>query len=172
MGTETLTYESVWLENDQVLKVKEFLEKLGVTKYIVQRIEEEGVSLITVPEISLENWNKVEDFEYSLLRGDWEEEKDPTVLQQLQNNLANSLFSMTAAEAKEKGICLSCKSPIRYEVGADTSGESGQIYSDAGMREYQKTALCETCFDSLFDESITGGEREIEELESFVENKQ
>ena len=84
----TLTYESVWLENDQLLKVQMFLENIGVSNYVISRIEEEGVSTITVPEISEENWNKVEDFEYTLLRGDWEEEKDPQTLQQLQKNLA------------------------------------------------------------------------------------
>lgn len=85
-------------------------------------------------------------------------------LQGLANNLAIDAFGMLPEEAYQKGICIDCKSPIRYEVGADTSGENGQIYSDAGVREYQKTALCETCFDSLFDESITGGERKVEDI--------
>jgi hypothetical protein len=87
-----------------------------------------------------------------------------TEIEKLALDLAQSLFGMSLSEAKEKGICIDCKSPIRYEIGADTSGENGQIYSDAGVSEYQKTALCETCFDSLFDESITGGERTLEDF--------
>jgi hypothetical protein len=85
-------------------------------------------------------------------------------LQKLADGLAQGLFGMTPYEAHQKGICVDCKSPIRYEIGEDASGESGQIYSDMGRAEYRKTALCETCFDSLFDESITGGERTLEDF--------
>ena len=62
-----LTYESLWLEADQLIKLNEFIEKLGITHFTVQRDEKEGVSTVTIPEISLEHWDKVEDFEFNLL---------------------------------------------------------------------------------------------------------
>ena len=168
-----LTYESVWLENDQLLKVQLFLENIGVSNYVISRIEEEGVSTITVPEISEENWNKVEDFEYTLLRGDWEEEKDPQTLQQLQKNLAMGIFGQTKQQAHEVNKCISCNQPIYYSDD-DTDVKPGCIYSMAGKDEYYLSGLCEYCFDKAFDETTDTGKREleIEELESFTENHQ
>ena len=166
-----LTYESVWLENDQLLKVQLFLENIGVSNYVISNVAEEGVSTITVPGISEENWHKVEDFEYTLLRGDWEEEKDPATLQQLQNNLANSLFGQTKMEAQNKCVCISCNSAIYVKYAQKAEGP-GHIYSSAGENEYGITGLCEHCFDKVFDDTVAPGEREIEELESFTENHQ
>ena len=166
-----LTYESVWLENDQLLKVKEFLDRCGVTNYTVQNVAEEGVSTITVPEISEENWNKVEDFEYTLLRGDWEEEKDPATLQQLQKNLAMGIFGQTKQQAQEVNKCISCNQYIYIRRDSQAEGP-GHIYSQAGKDEYSISGLCEHCFDKVFDDTVAPGEREIEELESFTENHQ
>lgn len=168
---EMLTYESVWLENDQFLKVKEFIEKLGITNYTTQRVEEEGVSTITIPEISEEHWNLVEDFEYTLLRGDFEAETDPTALQQLQNNLANGIFGQTKAQAQDKIVCISCNQPIYIQRDSKAQGP-GHVYSSAGEKEYSISGLCEYCFDKVFDDAISPGEREIEEFESFTENRQ
>lgn len=165
------TYESVWLEADQLLKVKEFLDRCGVTNYTVQNVAEEGVSTITVPEISEENWHKVEDFEYTLLRGDWEEEKDPQTLQQLQKNLAMGIFGQTKQQAQDKIVCISCNAPIYIQRDSKAQG-LGHIYSQAGENEYSLSGLCEYCFDKAFDDAIAPGEREIEELESFTENHQ
>ena len=166
-----LTYESVWLENDQLLKVQLFLENIGVSNYVISHIEEEGVSTITVPEISEENWHKVEDFEYTLLRGDWEEEKDHATLQQLQDNIANGLFGQTKKEAQNKCVCISCNTAIYVKYAQKAEGP-GHIYSHAGKDEYSLSGLCEYCFDKAFDAAIAPGERETEELESFVENHQ
>jgi hypothetical protein len=168
---EMLTYESVWLENDQFLKVKEFIEKLGITHYTTQRIEAEGVSTITIPEISEEHWNLVEDFEYTLLRGDFEAETDPTVLRQLQDNLANGIFGQTKQQAHEVNKCISCNQYIYIRRDSQAEGP-GHIYSQAGKDEYSLSGLCEYCFDKVFDDAISPGEREIEELESFTENRQ
>lgn len=168
-----LTYESVWLENDQLLKVKEFIQSLGIERFTIQCIPEEGVSTITVPEISSEHWNLVEDFEYSLLRGDWEAEKEnptsDTALQKLQNNLAKGLFGQTKQEAQNRTICISCNKPI-YVKYADCAEAPGHIYSVAGENEYSITGLCEYCFDQAFDETVEPGEREIEEFESYTLN--
>ena len=166
-----LTYESVWLENDQFLKVKEFIEKLGITHYTTQRIDAEGVSTIAIPEISEEHWHLVEDFEYTLLRGDFEVETDHTVLQQLKNNLAKGIFGLTVTEARQQGICVSCKQRIYYSADGKAEKE-GHIYSCAGQNEYRMSALCEYCCDKAFNAIIAPGEREIEELESFTENRQ
>ena len=59
-------------------------------------------------------------------------------LQELKDNLAKDLYGMTAAEAKEKGICVKCKHPAPK-----------RCYSDAGRREYQISGLCEICFDNI-----------------------
>ena len=64
------------------------------------------------------------------------------------NIVALKLYGMTIIDAHRANICISCKSPIRQENGADASGEPGQIYSEAGWREYGNSALCETCFDN------------------------
>ena len=156
-----LTYESVWLENDQLLKVQMFLENIGVSNYTISRIEEEGVSTITVPEISGEHWNLVEDFEYTLLRGDWEEEKDQQTLQQLQKNLAMGIFGQTKQQAQDKIVCISCNAPIYIQRDSKAQGP-GHIYSQAGENEYSLSGLCEYCFDKAFDDAIAPGEREIE----------
>ena len=156
-----LTYESVWLENDQLLKVQMFLENIGVSNYVISRIEEEGVSTITVPEISEENWNKVDDFEYTLIRGDFEEEKDPQTLQQLQKNLAMGIFGQTKKQDQDKIVCISCNVPIYIQRDSQAKGP-GHIYSQAGEDEYSLSGLCEYCFDKAFDDTVAPGEREIE----------
>lgn len=73
-----------------------------------------------------------------------------TSLQNFIDDTARTLFNMTVAEAHEKGMCINCKSPIRFELGADETGENGQIYSDAGAKEYGISGMCETCYDSLW----------------------
>lgn len=74
-----------------------------------------------------------------------------STIKNLQNNLSLSIFGITLWEAHAKNICINCKSPIRDERGesAEETGESGQIYSDAGWREYRISGLCETCYDSV-----------------------
>jgi len=62
-------------------------------------------------------------------------------LSALKDDMANDLFGMTKAEAVKKGVCIQCKQPAM-----------SYCYSDAGVREYQVSGLCEKCFDQ-----ITGG---------------
>ena len=69
-------------------------------------------------------------------------------LNDLTNHVALKMFGMTVTEAHVKHICVDCKSPIRDERGTDETGENGQIYSDAGWKEYRISGLCETCFDN------------------------
>ena len=69
-------------------------------------------------------------------------------LNDLTNHVALKMFGMTVSEAHDKHICVDCKSPIRDERGAEATGENGQIYSDAGWKEYRISGLCETCYDN------------------------
>ena len=62
-------------------------------------------------------------------------------LQSLKDRLANDLFGMTKAEAVEQGICIDCKEPALPNC-----------YSDAGVREYYISGMCEECFDNMFKE--------------------
>ena len=72
-----------------------------------------------------------------------------TTLNDLKNNIAISMFGMTIADAHARNICIDCKSAIRDERGEEETGENGQIYSDAGWKEYAISGLCETCYDSV-----------------------
>ena len=58
--------------------------------------------------------------------------------------MARRLFGMTAAEAIEEGICISCN-----QIASE------YIYSEAGQVEYNISGLCERCFDQL----MKGGDR-------------
>lgn len=97
-------------------------------------------------------------------------EKNPELVK-LSEGLSKELFNLTPSEALQQGICISCKKPIFYSADGKAEKE-GHIYSCAGQNEYRITALCEYCFDKVFDDAIAPGEREIEELESFTENRQ
>jgi hypothetical protein len=61
-------------------------------------------------------------------------------LKDLKDSITRAAYGMTAAEAKEKGICISCKKPPTF-------------YSEVGRKEYGITALCEPCFDEITRET-------------------
>ena len=61
-----------------------------------------------------------------------------TTLDDLKNSLSMQLFGITAQEAKDKGICVSCREPAYPKC-----------YSEAGRREYLISGLCEECFDAI-----------------------
>lgn len=61
------------------------------------------------------------------------------------------VFAMRPSEAWEKGACMGCGAKIVNTHRA--TGEPGNIYSWAGRREYQISALCETCFDKFTKEA-------------------
>ena len=76
-------------------------------------------------------------------------EKNPELVK-LSEGLSKSLFNLTPAEALQQGICISCKKPIFYSADGKAEKE-GHIYSCAGQAEYGITALCEYCFDKVFE---------------------
>lgn len=59
-------------------------------------------------------------------------------MQAFKDNVARSLYDMTAPEAHEKGICISCKEEARPKC-----------YSELGFAEYNISGLCEECFDAI-----------------------
>jgi hypothetical protein len=62
-------------------------------------------------------------------------------LKELKENLSKEIFGQTKQEACNEGICISCKQPA-----------IPKCYSQAGLREYQISGMCEECFDKLFEE--------------------
>ena len=62
-------------------------------------------------------------------------------LQDLKDSLAKYLYGITASEARSQGLCIQCKQPALE-----------RCYSDAGIREYQISGLCEKCFDEICGE--------------------
>lgn len=61
-------------------------------------------------------------------------------LNNLKDELAKSSFGITKDEAQQKRICINCQNPIM-----------GRVKTEAGVREYGITAMCEICFDTIFD---------------------
>ncbi len=98
-------------------------------------------------------------------------EKNPELIK-LAEGLSKSLFNLTPSEAIQQGICISCKQRIFYSPTRKAEKE-GHIYSCTGQNEYRMTALCEWCFDKAFEitEDYEIDQWEVEEAESFVENK-
>ena len=72
------------------------------------------------------------------------------LISKFKDVIAKNTFGRTLTEAHNKNICVSCGAPIRDERGREETGKNGQIYSDAGWKEYAQSGLCETCFDSIF----------------------
>lgn len=50
-----------------------------------------------------------------------------------------SVFQMTRREAWKKNVCIDCKETISI----------ANIYSAAGAKEYNISAMCEMCFDKI-----------------------
>ena len=59
-------------------------------------------------------------------------------VQEFKDTMTKDLFKMTIGEAIGKGICIQCKDPALPNC-----------YSDAGIKEYKVSGLCEKCFDEI-----------------------
>lgn len=70
------------------------------------------------------------------------------------NRLAKEVYGMTPAEAREKAICLCCKQPVFVQAADGTSKYNPDLfYSAAGKKEWHISAMCEKCFDNMFEET-------------------
>ena len=65
--------------------------------------------------------------------------KNPAI-EKLVEDVGIKVFGISPTEARSKGLCVQCKEPA-----------ISKCYSEAGRREYRISGMCETCFDSLFD---------------------
>jgi hypothetical protein len=61
-------------------------------------------------------------------------------LQNHKDETAINAYGMTAEEAWSKNICIKCKEPALPKC-----------LSEAGRDEYRISALCEECFDAIFE---------------------
>jgi hypothetical protein len=57
------------------------------------------------------------------------------------NAVAVKLYGMTRTEAWNKGRCIRCKGKIN----------EGRIKTEAGSKEYNRSAVCEICFNEIVD---------------------
>jgi hypothetical protein len=62
-------------------------------------------------------------------------------LNDLLGSLACQAFEQTKHEAHAAGTCLKCKEPALPKC-----------HTDAGVREYGISGMCESCFDMMFEE--------------------
>lgn len=79
-------------------------------------------------------------------------------LEQLKEDMACEVFGMSPDQAKNENICINCKEPIVHHPSLyiDAPGPTyeekikpGMIYTDAGLREYRISLICECCFDRI-----------------------
>lgn len=60
-------------------------------------------------------------------------------LQKFKDELTKQIYGQDAISNKEKELCIDCKRPALEHC-----------YSEAGIREFKISGLCEECFDSIF----------------------
>jgi len=58
-------------------------------------------------------------------------------MQDFKDMMSKSLYGISASEAMAKGICVHCKEEALPKC-----------YSEAGIKEYHITGLCEECWDT------------------------
>lgn len=69
------------------------------------------------------------------------------------DRLAKDTYGMTREDAHTRGICIRCQEPALVMAADGTSKYNPELfYSPAGRTEWSISAMCELCFDSLFDE--------------------
>ena len=85
-------------------------------------------------------------------------------LEQLKEAMACETFGMSQEQAKNENICINCKEPIIHHpslyVDAPTPTyeekiKPGMIYTDAGLREYRISRLCECFFNRITNVVLT-----------------
>lgn len=58
--------------------------------------------------------------------------------QELKDNLSQELYGTTTEAAIASGLCIQCRRRAEQHC-----------YSNAGLREFRISGLCEECFDSI-----------------------
>ena len=67
--------------------------------------------------------------------------------------MAMDTYGMTTGSAIKNGICIRCKKPALVQAADGTSKYNPELfYSPAGKKEWTISAMCERCFDTMFDE--------------------
>lgn len=64
-------------------------------------------------------------------------------VQNFKDGVAKGIFGMSATEAREKRVCVSCHKPYSSEI----------IRSEAEEREYVVSALCGPCYDEIMSKA-------------------
>jgi hypothetical protein len=59
-------------------------------------------------------------------------------LESIKDILSKEVFGVSRSEAQQKGLCVQCKEPALPKC-----------YSEAGVKEYSISGLCEKCFDEI-----------------------
>jgi len=63
-----------------------------------------------------------------------------TELNEVKDRLSKSIFGKSKSEAVNSGLCIQCNEPAL-----------AKCYSEAGIKEFSISGLCEKCFDSIFN---------------------
>jgi hypothetical protein len=61
-------------------------------------------------------------------------------LHELKETFGKGIYGLSPTDCKEKGICISCKEPA-----------IPRCHTEAGRREFYISALCEECWDKIFE---------------------
>ena len=68
------------------------------------------------------------------------------------DRLAKEVYGMTIEAALSRGICIRCQEPALVLIDEVIQHSPELFYSEEGKKEWNISAMCEKCFDSLFDE--------------------
>lgn len=69
------------------------------------------------------------------------------------SQVAKQTFGVTLQDAHAEGICIRCREPALVMAADGTSKYNPELfYSPAGKKEWHISAMCEKCFDSIFEE--------------------
>lgn len=72
-----------------------------------------------------------------------------SALEQLKESVSAQAFGTPRSVGLKAGICISCKRAVKR---ADGAWQPDMFHTEAGKREWSISGLCESCFDSLFEE--------------------
>lgn len=75
----------------------------------------------------------------------------------LINRVTKQTFGLTLDDAHAQGICIQCQKPVLVMAADGTSKYNPELfYSREGKVEWNISAMCEKCFDNMFEEVSNG----------------